>query len=76
MTIAGTRISLGPSEFILGDKTETFAPATSEPVVEASGDKEGVEAGIAAGSERNTTASAVTDAGGFGGALISGLRRG
>ena len=73
VTVAGTRISLGRSELIVGDMTETFAPTTSDPLAEASGDKEGVGLGNVAGSGRNATASAVTNAGSLGGALASGL---
>ena len=73
VTVAETRVSLGSSEFILGDRTETFAPATSNPVIEAGGDKAGVGAGNTAKSGLNATASATTGPAGIGGALISGL---
>ena len=74
VTVDGTRFSLGPSEFIVGAKTETFAPpSTRDPLVEVDGVKGGVVGqGLAAGSERNGTTSAGADAG-IGGALMSGL---
>ena len=72
VTVDGTRVFLGPSEFIIGNKTETFAPATRVPLVEVDGNKGGVGQGIAAGSERNVTSSAGADAG-IGSALVSGL---
>ena len=69
VTVDGTRFSLGPSEFIVGSKTETFAPAKSGPMVEVDGVKKG---GGTAGAERNGTTSVGADAG-VGGALMSGL---
>ena len=73
VTVDGTQFSLGPSEFIVGSKIETFAPATRGPGVEVDGVKEGaVGQGIAAGSERNVTTSVGADAD-VGGALMSGL---
>ena len=73
VTVAETRVYLRSSEFIFGDRTKTFAPATSDPVIEAGGDKGGFGAGNTAQSGPNATASATTGPAGIGGALISGL---
>ena len=74
VTVAETRVYLGSSELIFGDRTETFSPATSDPVIEAGVDKGGVGAGNTAKSGPNATASATTGPAGIGGAFISGLR--
>ena len=73
VTVAETRVSLGSSEFIFGDGTETFAPTTSNPIIEAGGDKGGVGARNTAKSGPNASASATTGPAGIGGVLISGL---
>ena len=61
VTVDGAGFSLGPSEFIVGDKSETFAPATPDPLGEVGRIKGGAGQGIAAGLE------------GIGSAQMSGL---
>ena len=72
VTVDGTRVYLGPSEFIVGDETEIFALATRDLLEEANANKGDVGAGNAAGSERNVTTSVGADAG-IGSALMAGL---
>ena len=74
VTVDGAGFSLGPSEFIVGDKSETFAPATPDPLGEVGRIKGGAGQGIAAGPERNVAATSSADAdAGIGSARMSGL---
>ena len=63
VTVNGTQVSLEPSELVVGGRTETFAPATSIPLVEVDGDKGGTGAGVRAGTEGDAEPLAGTDAG-------------
>lgn len=72
LTVDGTRVSLGPSELVVGNKTETFTPATGDPLVEINGVKGGAGAGVGAGTKGIAETSAGAGAG-LGSALMSGL---
>ena len=72
VTVDGTQVYLEPSELVVGGRTETFAPATSNPLVEVDGKKGGTEAGVRAGTESDAAPSAGTDAGPRS-SLMSGL---
>ena len=62
------------SQLSVGDKSETFAPATPDHLGEVGRIKGGAGQGIAAGSERNVAATSSADAdAGIGSARVSGL---
>ena len=57
-TVHGTRVSLGLSEVVIGDKTETFAPSVSDTPVEINGETGAVGTGVrGAGTEGNAKPS-------------------
>ncbi len=57
-TVHGTRVSLGLSEVVIGDKTETFAPSVSDTPVEINRESGAVGTGVGgAGTAGNTEPS-------------------